>query len=781
MRRDQLKTILYISAALFNSFGCADYLFGSSAHKMLTELDPHAMLLGASHRKAKEGVYRYNICNGLSNQLLYHAASISQAVQQGYLQVEIPDYFILQGMQTTDANVLPSENNSVPFGYAFDQEHFLQTLKQDLGIVGQMVKFTSSSAPKCKGMDALHNANPRVVQKIMDAFQPSKQHMQPLIDAILRKTEGHADNGVCLHHRDGQDWHDHCQRWSHIPDGVYRGNCLSVPGQSFLESVQARGLDKPGRWVYYCGDHEIPTELMTEKSNIGGGGLDTFSSLFSFLKPNKKKSSSSSNYTSNNSSFIPPSFIMTSRQNIIDYNDDDHVIRDTLLQQQKILSHEYGLPDLASARDFWALIDFYVCKALPYFVGNSVSTFSAIQIALRDGHRAYWYNSQSIPLQEMWKVFQVPIVYTYTELSATTGKRLLQTSIESVRQYMPHNRIHILYHGTKRLLQTSIESVRQYMPHNRIHILYHGTNDTTFRSWLDTRKVTLHQHNPTWIHAIEEMRLNGDPNASNLFLHSGNYFGTWQRIDIPLFLETEYVLLLDADTIIRKPFTLADFGLNLTYGIAMSSEINFEDTEPSNAGVTLMNIPHLRHTHADFMKFVLRHVKIGKFDHPSPSDQGAYLVFYSESVRFLSQYFNFKPYWAAKDAVYRRSYILHFHGPKPHDYIRFIMGKGCDKAVKFLCMRGIKFSAPLLCQSLSVFAKASMSVDRHAYCSASFQVPSQVMFCQSLFEHLADNPQCSDFYSVIRESLDAVPSYIKLPRALILKRLGLSSFSRFHW
>ncbi|KAL7575774.1 hypothetical protein ACA910_003104 [Epithemia clementina (nom. ined.)] len=625
-------------------------------------------------KASRRGIFRYNICNGLSNQLLYHAASISQAIQQNYAQVEIPDYFILQGTQQSDENVLPTRSNSLPFGYVFDADYFLTSIEQNFGIQGRLVPFLSQSqvknAPKCKGMATLHEANADTMRIIIGFFHPSRQHMQPLIDAILSKLEsvGGRSEGVCLHHRDGKDWHEHCKRWSAIPDGIYRGNCLTVPGQSLLESIQSRGLRR-GRWVYYCGDHEIPSELDTKL------------------------------------------FTVTSRQHMMDFSDDDHAIRDTLLQQQKVLSHDYGLTlELANARDFWALIDFYVCRRLPYFVGNSVSTFSAIQIALRDGHAAYWYNSQSIPLQEMWPVFQVPIVYTYTELSATTGKHLLQTSIESVRSHMPNN---------------------------KIHILYHGKNDTKFINWLKSRKVIIHEHNPSWRDKIEEMRLNGDSNTSHLFLHSGNYFGTWQRIDIPMFIETEYVLLLDSDTIIRKPFTLADFGLNLTYGIAMSSEINFEDAIPSNAGVTLMNIPHLRHTHTEFMKFIMRHVRQGKFDHPSPSDQGAYLVFYNDSVKFLSQYFNFKPYWEVKDRVFQRAYIIHYHGPKPHDYVRYIMAKGCDKAVKFLCARGIRMSPSLLCQSLAVFAQASMSVDPTAYCQASFRIPSQSAFCQQLFQDMS--------------------------------------------
>lgn len=533
-------------------------------------------------QRKKKGVYRYNICNGLSNQLLYHAAGIAQAVRGQNEYVEIPDYFIIQGTQSSNQFIMPNEQNSIPFGHVFDQEYFLKFLKDEFDITGRIVQFPEPSnihkMPRCKAMDSLVGANPMVMQKVISAFQPSPGHLKPIIDAILQKMQGH--EGVCLHHRDGQDWHHHCARWSTIDDEMYRGNCLTVRGQSFLQALQAREMDRPGALVYYCGDHEIPAELLKDQ------------------RPEDRKRQALLPVHAAGThpkSYRPPVFEVTSRQNMIDFNDTDHTIRNLLSHQQAVLNNELGLThlDLSTTRDFWALIDFYVCKELPLFVGNSVSTFSAIQIALRDGSstaRAYWYNSQSIPLQYMWKVFRVPIVYTYTELSAATGKHLLQTSIQSARQQMPAT---------------------------PIHILYNGRQDTQFRKWLQSRNVILHQHDPSWKDQIEEMRRNGDPKASHLFNHAGNYFGTWQRIDIPHFLRSEYALLLDADTVIRRPFTLADFGLNLTHSVAMSSEINYEDMFPSNAGVTLMNIPHLRHTHDDFIQFILQHVKTGgNFDHP---------------------------------------------------------------------------------------------------------------------------------------------------------------------
>ena len=630
------------------------------------------------------GVYRYNICNGLSNQLLYHAASIAKGKRQRK-RIEIPDYFIVNGVQLTTANVVPNPFNSIPFGVAFDKDYFLEQLRElDIDAVFVTFDFSQEQIP-CEGMSAFQKAEPRLTQKILEAFRPSEQ-LQRLIRSITDTLDKRGlDTGICVHHRNGQDWHDHCNRWGSISDGIYRGNCREVTGRTFVESLEDRGLTK-SKWVYYCGDHDIPDEL----------------------KP----------YTVLTKDRIMPE---KDRKAVLALHSGDEI------------------------RDLWALIDFFSCRQFEHFIGNSVSTFSAIQIAIRDGIGAYWYNSQSIPLADFWKVYQMPIVYTYTELSASTGKHLLQSSIVSVRQQMPNN---------------------------VIHMLYHGKEDTAFRQWLENKGVVVHNHNPSWRGKIEEMRLNGDPQTSHLFLHAGNYFGTWQRIDIPLFIKSEYCLLLDADTVIRKPFTFADFGLNLTYGISMSSEMYADDQSPSNAGVTLMNIPHLRQSYDRFLNFILSHVQTARFEHPSPSDQGAYLVFYQNKTKFLSRDFNFKPYWKLSEHDFHRVFIVHFHGPKPHDYMRYIMGKGCSKAVIDLCRASSSF--PFLCRSLHYFARASRSVDAEAYCNASFDRANHVQYCGKIFEKLAkDGSECKEFSELAWQTLESMPSRMKLPREVIRKKLGI--------
>ena len=129
-------------------------------------------------------------------------------------------------------------------------------------------------------------------------------------------------------------------------------------------------------------------------------------------------------------------------------------------------------------RDLWAVIDFFTCLQMKSFVGNSVSTWSDLQLAARNGY-GMWYNSRSIPLATMAPIFPIPIVYTYTENSQLLGKIMLKVSILSVRKHMGG-------------LQP-------------IHILYHGEKDTTFMGWLKARDVVVHAHKPKWTAIVERL------------------------------------------------------------------------------------------------------------------------------------------------------------------------------------------------------------------------------------------------------------------------------------
>ena len=450
----------------------------------------------AAPRKAS-----YTVCNGMSNQLLGHFSALSFALDNDS-SIAMPDAYIFNRVQSVvDGqmdDITPTAENSIPIGQIFDMEKFRKLITGRGNAANDLHVVPSDESLSCGGwLDRLQKSSPKAFRDAVGAIAPSPL-LQKVIDEGLSKMGSAAlENGVCLHHRDGQDWHDHCESWGNISDGVWRKNCREQDGRQIGDLVRSRLLEEDAdgntitsRVLYYVGDHAPPIAHLTTH-----------------------------NFTD-----------VISRPDILP-EEGERKLLNTLLGERfdKSLSAEQYR---VMYRDLWAVIDFFTCLQMKSFVGNSVSTWSDLQLAARNGY-GMWYNSRSIPLATMAPIFPIPIVYTYTEHSQLLGKIMLKVSILSVRKHMDG-------------LQP-------------IHILYHGEKDTAFMGWLKAHDVVVHAHKPKWTAIIERLRLAGDPNTSHLFAHAGNYLGTWQRIDIPNLIESEYILYLDADTVVTKAFTLGDF------------------------------------------------------------------------------------------------------------------------------------------------------------------------------------------------------------------------------
>jgi len=578
-----------IALLLLFTFACSCFLF------------LHAKIVFIKRRG-----HSYTICNGLSNQLLGHAGGISKAILSGET-VHIPDVFIVNGAQSSDKNVLPTATNTIPLSEIIDVDGLLSFIRSK-GVKAQIIPFRKilaeigSKPQSCDWLETLGTSNHQLAVEVLRNFKPTPLFSKLVQDGIS-KIPGNRSNGICLHHRNGLDWHEHCKRWESIKDGVWRKNCLNDRKKPLHYLVRNRiPFEEKKSWVFYIGDQNPSPDLINDFKSVD---LDIV-----------------------------------------------HRISDKLLLDDDI-AEVLNVKEISldTHRDLFAAVDFFMCAEIESFIGNSVSTFSALQIALRNGMKSSWYNSRSIPLAGSLKVYNIPFVYTYTEASKPISKFLLKVSILSIRNSF----------------STSTD----------IHILYHGLNDIQFQKWLRTHNVIIHDHKPTWIDTIEEMRVNGDPMKSHLFLDKGNYIGTWQRIDIPLFIDAEYIMFLDSDTVIHTAFDIHDFGLDVTASIACSAEADEEDTRPWNLGVSLFNVPMLRETYDDFMKFIESHRKNPMFENDNISDQGAYLEYYKATAQFLDTKFNVKPYWN-KDSRFVSRKIVHFHGMKPQDILRVLIGFPVD-------------------------------------------------------------------------------------------------------
>eukprot|EP00816_Leptocylindrus_hargravesii_P005757 CAMPEP_0196804684 /NCGR_PEP_ID=MMETSP1362-20130617/4344_1 /TAXON_ID=163516 /ORGANISM="Leptocylindrus danicus, Strain CCMP1856" /LENGTH=775 /DNA_ID=CAMNT_0042177147 /DNA_START=126 /DNA_END=2450 /DNA_ORIENTATION=+ len=556
----------------------------------------------------------YSICNGLSDQLLGHASYIAGAIALGR-NVRIPNIFVVNGVQTEEggeeASVLKDAlDNAVPLSQIIDTDFLIQVV-QSYGVHAELEPFEEAVArhaahpEPCNWLSALQSYE--IAQKMLNSLRPSPSLanlVQTSIGNLLRQVDSTSQatlsDGVCLHHKNSLDWQEYCNQWENIEDGTWRKNCMNDRQLPLHELVRYRIPEKyPKSWIYYIGDEE-PSEYLIE--DFKGNGI---------------------------------SLIHREKHNLLS---DEDIAKAAHLKTLDISAETH--------RNLFEVVDYFTCAEIESFIGNSVSTFSANQIARRHGMKSTWYNSRSIPLASSFPVFHIPIVYTYTEESHVLGQKLLKASILSVRGAF----------GTS----------------TDIHLLYHGNKDEQFLLWLKKYSVIIHHHEPQWLDMIETMRQNGDPALSHLFAHKGNYIGTWQRIDLPLFIDAEYILFLDSDTIIRQSFGMHDFGLDVTPGLAASSEFDEEDTRPWNVGVCLFNVPKLRETYDSFLDFIRSHTDSPVFN-GNVSDQGAYLEFYASVTQFLDTIFNVKPYWT-NPRNFRERKISHFHGLKPHDFLKIFMG-----------------------------------------------------------------------------------------------------------
>lgn len=619
----------------------------------------------------------YTVCNGLTNQMLGHAGNIALAVARG-VPVMIPDAFITDGTQsvytsTGLADVTPTPNNSIPLESAFDVRTLLRRI-ETFGINATVVPYRHSSRLKCSWLAALTASDGHVAKEILKAMVPSATVQRALgiiktavltnVSAQRRLASFNEDPGaaqssvqytmgsaVCLHHRDGEDWHKHCDKWElQFPKNR---NCRNH--EPIEELVQRRISHLPSPWILYAGDHRVPKELRALKVPV----------------INRKE---------------------------MQFNDTE------------LLAHFAEHAFKSMPRDIEALLDYHLCSQMQIFIGNSVSTWSASQIILRDTV-ASWYNSFGIPLDHFLRSYTIPFVYTYTEEGSHLGKLLLKVSVLSVRQHMPAA---------------------------SIHMLYHGKGDADFRGWLVQHGVVLHEHEPDWREKLEDARLAvvaRPNNGSRLLSGSGNYFGTFQRIDIPRFLSVEYCILLEPDAFVVRPFTIADLG-QLPAAGALSADLDERDRRHRDAGVALLNVPFLRKTLTEFRGFALGGA--GEGFASAPGGRGAFLDFYAKSVDYLSTEFNMKPYYSDAKS-WNNSYIIHYRGLKPHEQIGHWFGWTFEPSKRDLIERTRR--SPYQCHALVMFANAAALEGDDLvkeYCKTA--LPGGGRLCADLLHEMARSP-----------------------------------------
>ncbi|CAK0831631.1 unnamed protein product, partial [Prorocentrum cordatum] len=259
-------------------------------------------------------------------------------------------------------------------------------------------------------------------------------------------------------------------------------------------------------------------------------------------------------------------------------------------------------------------------------------------------------------------------------------------------------------------------------------------------------------HRPFWRDRVERLRLEGLRGSSfmrHLYADSGDYFGAWQRIDVPLHVSAEYCLVLDHDTLFSRPVRFWDFSARFTPKLAFSTDLEERSRSPLNAGVTWMNIPFMRESLPAFHSFIFNHTR-AEFQNLT-SHSGAYLEFYGREVKFLPQRFAMKPYFR-NTRDWKDKSLIHFNGLRPHDLLHYWFTGSCEPEKCYLIFRFDWHRYLNQCACIQLWGAAATRegasiVDN--YCRNA--VPNQSLSCLGAFErlrgveHEANSSICDEF------------------------------------
>lgn len=584
----------------------------------------------------KQRLFSFKVCNGFTNQRLAIVYGMLIARETGRVVV-LPD-LLKDGKQSDIAQILASATNILPFGSVYDMHHFIFELKA-LNITAIAVDSTDDECTlTLPGSDStkvfvqpdayadhLHiMLECPLFQLPPDVIFENQHFIFGVLNAL--KVNSHLSPFVAdasyflgsfnfLHLRIESDWISHCASWD---SGEIESNCLA-------------------------NTFELPTHLA-----------------------NKHITTST------------PLYVALDWRNVVKPI-ADFVLNNLMAAGYKVVVQKDIFPNLSLPREQSALIEYYLALHAHKFIGNSVSTFSALIILEREQRNlwASYYNMGDIPLAAFLPLYKMPWVFTYTGAS-------------------PH-----YDYMAKVAVRSGIRNAK-LTP----YCIYNGTANDTMYQWLKAAGVIMISHSPTWLGRLNEVFPYAMKNKewSPLYESKSSIVGTMLRIDIPIIWQLyqyNYVLYTDLDVLFMKQVTLEKIKKHkgLPKSVFLAHEI--VNTFPCNAGIILMNLPNMRMTHSALVNMSFSTNDL-LFPGYGPIDQGAINKYYRDDMNHscqLQELYNAKPYKNGR----KMPYIIHFHGPKPHDYLKWLERKQCRPSFQDLCRKG----SNMMCRVVGEFAKFS--------------------------------------------------------------------------
>lgn len=216
------------------------------------------------------------------------------------------------------------------------------------------------------------------------------------------------------------------------------------------------------------------------------------------------------------------------------------------------------------------------------------------------------------------------------------------------------------------LLKTAIHSLQANTTLTPV-VIWSGNHQPVLE-WLSQRGVEIIYHKLSFdVSKLSFKNLNiWNPLVSSLYTsyptyHNENFIYTESlRIDIPLLFNDDWVLYCDCDTLfLNDPVPILNrYMFDFHYlGAVLREDLFF------NNGIMFFNLKMLRGIHPVFVDYYL---KSGyQFPRGHTTTQGLYnSYFYDKPIFHIPSTMN----WFADWGINPASCIIHFCGPKPHEY-----------------------------------------------------------------------------------------------------------------
>merc|ERR1712032_1180026 len=150
------------------------------------------------------------------------------------------------------------------------------------------------------------------------------------------------------------------------------------------------------------------------------------------------------------------------------------------------------------------------------------------------------------------------------------------------------------------------------------------------------------------------------------------------------------------------------------------------------SNVIFMNVPFMRETLPNFSAFVFNRSS-PQFGVGSPY-LAAHRGLYGSHVDYLGPTLSVESVTRTKDA-WNKGSIHHFHGLRPHDYLRYWLAGECEPVKCFFLFEYA--DRPYVCGTIQIWARGALRSSRQVvqeYCLEA--VPQTADICMAFFEEI---------------------------------------------